>query len=140
MNAERTRDFLLSLPHVVETEQWGGPVFWVGDKLIGGRMFVMLNLEQGQLPISYAAGRERYHELLEVEGIIPAPYLARAFWVGVDRWELHRTAEWESELTAAHTLVYAKLPPKTLKVLALPRAEQKKLIAVKRKEADVKAS
>ena len=48
---------LLGLPHVVETEQWGGLVFWVGDKHVGGKMFVMLPLDgQGPL-ISYPAGR-----------------------------------------------------------------------------------
>ena len=32
-------------------------------------MFVMLNLEAGQLPISYPAGQERFGELVEREGI-----------------------------------------------------------------------
>src|SRR5439155_17569398 len=41
------------------------------------------------LPIfSYAAGRERYDELLEIEGVIPAPYMARIFWVAVERWDV----------------------------------------------------
>ena len=40
MDAERVREYLLQLPHVVETMQWGANlVFWVGDKAIGGKMF-----------------------------------------------------------------------------------------------------
>jgi predicted DNA-binding protein (MmcQ/YjbR family) len=140
MNAERIRDFLLGLPHVVETEQWGGLVFWVGDKAIGGKMFVMLNLEQGQLPISYPVGPERYNDRLELEGLRPAPYMARIFWVAAEHWDVHRNAMWESELTAAHALTYAKLPPKALKVLALGKAEQKRIIAEKRRERKAKAS
>lgn len=36
MDVERIRGFLLELPHVVETMQWGANlVFWVGDKAIG---------------------------------------------------------------------------------------------------------
>ena len=31
MDAERVREFLLGLPHVMETVQWGGRlVYWVG--------------------------------------------------------------------------------------------------------------
>ena len=142
MNAERMREYLLSLPHVVETEQWGGLIFWVGDKVIGGKMFSVLDIDgvRGR-PISYPAGPERFYDLLETDGIIPAPYMARIFWVAVERWDVHRTAsEWESELSAAHALTYAKLPPKALKVLALAKAEQRKTIAAKRKRVAAKAS
>ena len=35
MDTERARAFLLSLPHVAETMQWGANlVFWAGDKRI----------------------------------------------------------------------------------------------------------
>ena len=45
MNVELLRAFLLSLPHVEETMQWGDNlVFWVGDKAIGGKMFALANL------------------------------------------------------------------------------------------------
>ena len=39
---QNEREFLLQLPHVVETMQWGANlVFWVGDKAIGGKMFAL---------------------------------------------------------------------------------------------------
>src|ERR1700712_4622216 len=54
MDAERARAFLLKLPHVVETRQWGDNlVFWVGDKAIGGKMFALLNLDLGDSGISH---------------------------------------------------------------------------------------
>src|SRR4051794_33594901 len=67
MDAERLRAFLLKLPHVAETMQWGANlVFWVGDKSIGGKVFALINLDEptgdelsGRKPrpvISYAAG------------------------------------------------------------------------------------
>lgn len=132
MNAESAREFLLKLPHVVETEQWGGLVFWVGDKAVGGKMFVMMNLEAGQQPIFYPAGPERMASLLELEGIVPAPYMARIHWVAVDRWDVFRNAEWESEFRTAHALTYEKLPPHTKAVLALPKVELKKIVAARR--------
>jgi predicted DNA-binding protein (MmcQ/YjbR family) len=129
MNAEQIRAFLLKLPHVVETMQWGDNlVFWVGDKAIGGKMFALVNLDAAGGVISYAAGAERYAELLEIEGLYPAPYMARIYWVAARGWSVFRPAEWEFELRAAHEITYNKLPPRTRKVLALPATERKRLI------------
>ncbi|HMF54255.1 MAG TPA: hypothetical protein VK593_07890, partial [Edaphobacter sp.] len=75
------------------------------------------------------AGPERYAELLEREGIFPAPYLARAHWVAIERWNVLRSAEWQSELEAAHAIVRAKLPKRMRETLNLPAGEQKRLIA-----------
>jgi predicted DNA-binding protein (MmcQ/YjbR family) len=147
MDVERIRAYLLTLPHVVETPQWGGLVFWLGDKAIGGKMFVMLPLDANDLDrgdkarvISYLAGAERYPELLEIEGIFPAPYVAQIFWVAVTGWSVFRKAEWEHELSAAHALTLAKLPPKVRTALALPAAQQKRLIAERRKVLAAKAA
>jgi predicted DNA-binding protein (MmcQ/YjbR family) len=135
IDAERIRAYLLTLPHAVETMQWGANlVFWVGDKAIGGKMFALVNLDgDGKAMISYAAGPERYSELLETEGIIPAPYMARIFWVAVERWDVFRTQEWERELRAAYAITFNKLPPKTRAVLAMPAAQQRRLIADRKK-------
>lgn len=130
MNAERMRDYLLGLPHVVEAQQWGGLLYWVGDKAIGGKTFAMVNLEAtGGLPISFSAGPERFAELVELEGIRPAPYSAKNFWVAAERWDVVRDREWEQELTTAHNIVFAKLPPRTRTMLAMSKGSLKKLVA-----------
>jgi predicted DNA-binding protein (MmcQ/YjbR family) len=148
MDAERLRAFLLTLPHTVETMQWGANlVFWVGDKAVGGKMFALINLDEPHqsrdhnLPpvISYAAGPARYAELLELDGLIPAPYFARAQWVAALSWDVFPAADWQRELRAAHALTLAKLPKKVLATLALPAAKQKALIAARRKLLAAKA-
>ena len=150
MDAERLRAFLLTLPHVAETMQWGANlVFWVGDKAIGGKMFALLNLDEpspdeisGRKPrpvTSYAAGSARMSELLELDGLIPAPYFARANWVAALRWDVFSAADWQRELRAAHALTLARLPPKVLATLALPAAKQRALIASRRKLLAAKA-
>jgi predicted DNA-binding protein (MmcQ/YjbR family) len=141
MDAERAREFLLTLPHVEETRQWGDNlVFWVGDKAIGGKMFALVDLSgDGRGVVSYAAGPERFHELVEREGLKPAPYMARIFWVAADDWSAWRPAEWLQELRAAHALTLAKLPKKVLAVLALPPRERAKIIAERRKLLAAKA-
>src|ERR1700760_2160802 len=135
MDAERLRAYLLHLHHVVETMQWGANlVFWVGDKAIGGKMFAVLNLDDGQKAVlSFAAGPERYAELLETEGVFPAPYLARAYWVALSHWGVFRTSELEDLLEQGRRLIYDKLPRKTRNVLALPPSAQRKLLKEKRK-------
>jgi predicted DNA-binding protein (MmcQ/YjbR family) len=149
MDAERIRAYLLTLPHAVETMQWGANlVFWVGDKAIGGKMFALVNLDSSDgrernkpgPVISYAAGPQRYSELLEIEGVIPAPYMARIYWVAAEHWNVFRRAEWEQELLAAHTLTFNKIPPKTRAVLAMSPAHQKRLIADRKKILAAKAA
>jgi predicted DNA-binding protein (MmcQ/YjbR family) len=135
MDAERLRDYLLRLPHVVETMQWGANlVFWVGDKAVGGKMFAVLNLDDDQKAVlSFAAGPERYAELLETEGAFPAPYLARAHWVALRHWRVFRTTELEQLLEHAHRLIYNKLPRKTREVLAMAPSAQRKLLRERKK-------
>jgi predicted DNA-binding protein (MmcQ/YjbR family) len=97
MDAERARAFLLTLPHVLETEQWGhNLVFWVGDKAIGGKMLALVDLDSGTHgKISYSAGAERFAELVEIEGLYPAPYFARIYWIAASRWDVFRDTEWQ---------------------------------------------
>jgi predicted DNA-binding protein (MmcQ/YjbR family) len=141
MNVERARVFLLSLPHVVETLQWGDNlVFWAGDKSIGGKMFALVNLSaDANGVISFAAGPDRFAELVEVEGFRPAPYLARAHWVAASGWDVLRPAEWQAELRAAHRIVFAKLPKRTRDVLAMPVKQREQTIAERKKKLAAQA-
>jgi predicted DNA-binding protein (MmcQ/YjbR family) len=135
MDAERLREYLLRLPHVVETMQWGANlVFWVGDKAIGGKMFAVLNLDDDHKAVlSFAAGPDRYAELLETEGVFPAPYLARAHWVAIQDWGVFRSSELEDLLERGHRLIYDKLPKRTKDVLAMPPSAQRKLLKDRKK-------
>jgi predicted DNA-binding protein (MmcQ/YjbR family) len=135
MDAERLREYLLRLPHVVETMQWGANlVFWVGDKAIGGKMFAVVNLDDGQKAVlSFAAGPERYAELLEIEGVFPAPYLARAHWVALRHWGVFHSSELEELLEHGRRLVHDKLPKRTREVLAMPPSAQRKLVKERKK-------
>lgn len=135
MDVERARAFLMGLPHVVETMQWGDNlVFWVGDKAVGGKMFCLVDLDaRPHGVISFSAGAERFAELVEVEGMRPAPYMARIFWVAAERWDVMRNAEWERELRAAHAITLGKLPKGVLAVLALPERERARVVAERRR-------
>ena len=135
MDNERIREICLELPHVVETLNWGHHlVYWAGDRDIGGKMFAMTDLDgAGTGVLWFHCGSERFHELIEKEGIIPSPYLAKAFWVTLERWNALRPREIEEELRRAHDLIFQKLPKRTKAVLDMPEAERKKLIRERKK-------
>jgi predicted DNA-binding protein (MmcQ/YjbR family) len=130
MNNEKVREFVSRLEHVEETVQWGHHlVFWAGDKAIGGKMFAMLDLDgSGECVAMIAAGPEGMAELCEIEGIRPAPYLARAHWVCVERWDALSWPEWKQRLTRAREIVFTKLAPRTHKILAMETKARAKLV------------
>jgi predicted DNA-binding protein (MmcQ/YjbR family) len=135
MDNERIRAICMSLPHVAETLNWGEVlVYWVGEREIGGKMFALTNADgMGDVVLSFHCGAERFHELLENEGIRPAPHLARAWWVALEQWDTLKPREIAEELVRAHALIYEKLPKRTKAVLAMPEKERAKLIRERKK-------
>jgi predicted DNA-binding protein (MmcQ/YjbR family) len=143
MDNERIRAICLAFPHVTETVNWGHHlVYWVGNRDSGGKMFAMTDLDgTGTGVLWFHCGAERFHELLETDGIIASPYLAKAGWVTVERWNVLRPRAIEDELGRAHALIYEKLPKRTQTLLALPenerlmRMRERKKILHQRKKA-----
>jgi predicted DNA-binding protein (MmcQ/YjbR family) len=125
MDNERIREICLALPHAAETLNWGHHlVYWVGERDLGGKMFAMTDVDGVGIGVLwFHCGAERFHELVEREGIRPAPHLARAFWVAIERWDTLRPREIEDELARAHALIYEKLPNRVKSLLANPRAK-----------------
>jgi predicted DNA-binding protein (MmcQ/YjbR family) len=141
MDNERIRAICMALPHVVETVNWGHHlVYWAADRDIGGKMFAMTDLDgTGTGKLWFHCGAERFHELLESEGIIASPYLAKAYWVTLERWDALRPREIEEELRKGHALIFEKLPRRTKDLLALPAKERKQAIAEQKMRLKTKA-
>ena len=133
MGLHRTRELLLSLPRVEETLQWENLVYWVLDKSVGGKMFAMLEPEPGGPHVGgFAVPPERFHELLEIEGIRPAPYLARAHWVVMETWDVLPEQELRAHLRSAYERVEGKLPLRTRRVLEMKEREYLALVREQR--------
>ncbi len=73
MNIEQLREFCLSFPHATEDVKWEkGLCFLVGEK-----MFCVGGLEPSDTwQFSFKCTPEKFAELVEIDGIIPAPYVA----------------------------------------------------------------
>ena len=98
-------------------------------------MFAMTDLDGAGIGVLwFHCGAERFHELLEREGICASPYLAKAHWVTIERWSALRPREIEDELKRAHALIFEKLPPRTKAILALPEKERAKAIRERKKK------
>jgi predicted DNA-binding protein (MmcQ/YjbR family) len=135
MDNERIREICLALPNVVETVNWGHHlVYWAADRDIGGKMFAMTDIDGVGIGVLwFHCGAERFHELLETEGIIASPYLAKAHWVTVERWDTLKPRQVEDELRRARDLIFEKLPKRTKTILAMPEKERAKLIRERKK-------
>ena len=127
--------------------QWGANlVYWVGDKAIGGKMFALVNLDDDRDPdkpapvIMFYVGPERYPELLETEGVVPAPYMARIFWIALTHWNVFRRSEFERLLRDANEGVYIRLPQRVRETLGLPAAERDKLVIARREVLESRAA
>jgi predicted DNA-binding protein (MmcQ/YjbR family) len=121
MNLESLRKHCKQLPHVTEDVKWGNDLCF----LIGGKMFAVTCLDNtNPVKLAFKCTPESFAELLEVEGIIPAPYMARNHWVALERWDALRDAELKQLVSTGYGLVRSKLPKKVQAELATP--EKKK--------------
>ena len=86
---------------------------------VGGKMFVvMCTIGPDRGRFSFKVDTDRFLELTEQPGMMPAPYMARAFWVSVTEPERFARAELEAYVKRSYELVLANLPKKTQAALA----------------------
>jgi predicted DNA-binding protein (MmcQ/YjbR family) len=116
MDIESIREYCLSLPQVTERVQWGNDLLFC----IGGKMFAVAGLDPSHgVCLSFKCTPEKFSELIEEDGIIPAPYVARYHWVGLQRFDALPSRQLKSQLKIAYELVRDKLPKKVKKDLKL---------------------
>jgi predicted DNA-binding protein (MmcQ/YjbR family) len=96
-----------ALPKTTHVIQWGGASVWK----IGGKIFaVCSNWGEGEWPkISFKCSDMSYDLLRQQEGIVPAPYLARAKWVQLEDPAALHDKDIRAYIETAYRLVAAKL-------------------------------
>jgi predicted DNA-binding protein (MmcQ/YjbR family) len=110
------RKHCLSFPGATVTLQWGNDhVFKVG-----GKMFAVIGIDAGKFHgLSFKTAGDSFVILTQLPGIVPAPYLARAQWVALDKLSVLPAAELKAYLRRAYDIVAA----------GLSKAMQRKLAA-----------
>lgn len=109
MIVEWIRKTCLAFPQATDSVQWGNNLVLK----VAGKIFAIAALEPGDGCVSLKVPQERFAELVEREGIAPAPYLARAYWILVESEDAVPRDELKQMLRLSYDLVVAKLPRKT---------------------------
>ena len=76
-------------------------------------MFTVIGLDAGSdHRMSFKATPEKFAELIERNGIVPAPYVAKYHWVALERFNALSEKELKTLIQTAYDLVFEKLPKK----------------------------
>lgn len=125
MTLESLRKFCTRLPHVTEDIKWGHDLCF----LIGGKMFAVASLDKTEGHcVAFKCIPEDFAALVEISGIVPAPYMARNHWVMLERFDALRDAEIEDYVHKSYAIMKAKLTKSAVAELGKPPAPK----AVKR--------
>ena len=108
MDLETVRRYCLTLPHATEDIQWGNNLLF----RIAGKIFAILALDQTPPSMSFKCTLEEFAELVEREGIVPAPYMARNHWVMIESLDALPRAELKRLIKDSYQMVAAKLSKK----------------------------
>ncbi len=110
MNVEQLRKFCLVLPSATEDVKWGSDLCFC----VGAKMFCVTGVDSIDGGVSVKCTPEKFTDLTEREGIIPAHYVARYHWVTIERLDAVTPDELKDLIRNSYRLVRDKLPKKTL--------------------------
>jgi predicted DNA-binding protein (MmcQ/YjbR family) len=111
-DVDQIREFCLSFPDATEDMPWPEDLCFK----VRGKIFAGMALSGGRFPrITMKASPEAFHELLEVEGIMPAPYVGRYQWIQIASSNLLPADELKSLIRQSYELVASKAPKEKAK-------------------------
>ena len=105
MSHKALHQFCRSLPHVTEDVKWGADLVFS----VGGKMFAAFDAK-GEPGYGFKTTPANFAMLTKQDGIIPAPYAARFFWVSVVEPKALPLAAAKELIAESYQLVAAKLP------------------------------
>src|SRR5882672_9093036 len=109
MDIEQVHAHCLLFPHVTEEVLWGNDLVFK----IGGKMFAVIGLDPASDHcMSFKCTPEKSAELIERNGIVPAPYVGRYHWVALESFDALPEKELKALLHNSYDLVFEKLPKK----------------------------
>jgi predicted DNA-binding protein (MmcQ/YjbR family) len=127
VNIDWIRDLCLSFPHTTEQIQWGDDLVFK----VAGKIHAITVLNPARIWLCFKVSPEKFAELTERPGIIPAPYLARAKWIALETRDALSPDELTLLLRESYDMVVAKLPKKTREALLTPHLKSRKKLPAK---------
>ena len=110
------RAFALRLPQATVIQQWGEVLVFK----VGGKMFLMVEFE-GDLPLhaGFRPPDAEFETLAQVDGMRPAPYLARAKWVQLEDMDAVSAARFQEIIRMSYAEVVSRLSAKKRRELGI---------------------
>src|SRR4051812_16903205 len=114
MNFAKLQQFCATLPDATSDVKWGADLVFSID----AKMFAVFGIEDGKARnVGFKCDPERFLELTDQDGIIPAPYLAKAHWVKVQKAGALTDVDARALVRRSYELVVAKLSKKRQRAL-----------------------
>src|ERR1700760_3346200 len=107
MNFDALRALCLSLPCAVENLQWEDELCFK----VRGKIFAMVGLSSVPQRLVFKSDPEEFQELLEREGVVPAPYVGRYKWVMLENLDVLSKPEIDRCVKKSYAMVAAKAKP-----------------------------
>ena len=130
MDIDDLRLYCLQFPHATENVQWGADLCFKVD----GKMFAVAALEISPVCLSFKCSPENFADLCERSHVIPAPYMARAQWVGLQELNAIPDDELRRLLAESYRLVWQRLPKKRRAAIAIAPKNKAKAATPTKKE------
>lgn len=80
--------------------------------MVGEKMYAIFGLDQSPINASFKVSDEDFEHYAAREGMVPAPYLARAKWIAISDIGQLSENEWKKILSEAYEIIKQKLPKK----------------------------
>src|SRR5919198_766604 len=117
---EWLRPYCMSFPHATESIQWGDHLVFK----VAGKCFAITSFEPVQYVLTIKCAPEKFNEMVERPGVVPAPYLARAKWIAFESEDALTRTEWKSVIRESYDLVWVKLPQRMRQALEVKKEKQ----------------
>ncbi|HYD78934.1 MAG TPA: MmcQ/YjbR family DNA-binding protein [Paucimonas sp.] len=95
-----------ALPGVTQDTKWGNDLVYS----VGGKMFAVTDMDY--TGFSFKVDDDRFLELTDRPGIVPAPYLARVKWIQLNDAKALPETEAIALVKRSYELVFARLTKK----------------------------
>ena len=118
MNVDEIRKYCLSFPGATENLQWADDLCFK----IRAKIFATARPHRRSAKLCFKCAPETFAELVERDGIRPAPYVGRYKWVILDRLDALSQDELREFIRQSYQMVAAKAPK-----MRVPQPRRKKI-------------
>ena len=120
MNLDSIRKLCLSLPDAAENLQWEDELCFK----VRGKIFAMVGLSSVPQRLVFKSDPEAFQELLEHEGVVPAPYVGRYKWVMLENLDVLSKPEIDRCIKKSYAMVAAKAKPSRSRIKKIKRTRK----------------